>query len=235
MHLFLLRAQERHGWRRFASAGRPNALAGKIVAGKTTSLQLARYTCRLSIWRSSSEMGINGPMKDKALFRSYLKNVHKIMTQGDAREESFYSALEGLINAYAEATAKEGLHVTTLPKKTEAGNPDFRIWDGSQRIVGYIEAKSPSEGNLQPVSGSEQLKRYRQTFPNLILTNFFEFRLYRDGELVDTVQIARPLISTKLETLPPLEKADEFVELLEKFFAFSLPKSYSAEEVKKLL
>ena len=81
------------------------------------------------------------------------------------------------------------------------------------------------------VSGSEQLKRYRHTFPNLILTNFFEFRLYRDGELVDTVQIARPMISTKLETVPPLEKADEFVDLLEKFFAFSLPKSYSAESL----
>lgn len=168
-------------------------------------------------------------MKDKGIFRSYLKNVHKIMTPGDAREESFYSALEDLINAYAEATTKEHIHVTTLPKKTEAGNPDFRIWDGSQHIVGYIEAKSPSEGNLQLVSGSEQLKRYRQTFPNLILTNFFEFRLYRNGDLVDTVQIARPMISTKLEKVPPLEKADEFVDLLEKFFAFSLPKSYSAE------
>jgi len=170
-------------------------------------------------------------MKDKAILRSYLKNLHKIIAQGDAREESFYSALEDLINAYAEATTKEHIHVTTLPKKTEAGNPDFRIWDGSQHIVGYIEAKAPSEGNLQVVSGSEQLKRYRHTFPNLILTNFFEFRLYRDGELVDTVQIARPLISTKLETVPPLEKADEFVDLLEKFFAFSLPKSYSAESL----
>jgi len=170
-------------------------------------------------------------MKDNALFRSYLNTLHKIMTQGDAREESFYSALEELINAYAQDTAKKQVHVTTLPKKTEAGYPDFRIWDGTQHIVGYIEAKAPSEGNLQLVSGSEQLKRYRHTFPNLILTNFFEFRLYRDGELVDTVQIARPLISTKLETVPPLEKADEFVELLEKFFAFCLPKSYSAESL----
>jgi len=168
-------------------------------------------------------------MKDKAILRSYLKNLHKIIAQGDAREESFYSALEDLITAYARDTAKKQVHVTTLPKKTEAGNPDFRIWDGQQHIVGYIEAKAPSEGNLQVVSGSEQLKRYRHTFPNLILTNFFEFRLYRDGELVDSVQIARPLISTKLGKVPPLEKADEFVDLLEKFFAFCLPKSYSAE------
>ncbi|HCP31870.1 TPA: DNA methyltransferase, partial [Candidatus Acetothermia bacterium] len=170
-------------------------------------------------------------MKDKAIFRSYLKTLHKIMSQGDAREESFYSALEALFNAYANASDKAHIHVTTLPKKTEAGYPDFRIWDGKQHSVGYIEAKHPNERNLQLVSETEQLKRYRHTFPNLILTNFFEFRLYRDGNLVDTVQIARPLISTRLEKVPPLEKADEFTEVLEKFFAFSLPKSYSAESL----
>jgi len=43
-------------------------------------------------------------MKDKAIFRTYLKNLHKIMMQGDAREESFYSALEALIDAYANAS-----------------------------------------------------------------------------------------------------------------------------------
>jgi len=170
-------------------------------------------------------------MKDKAIFRSYLKNLHKIMGQGDAREESFYSALEALIDAYANASDNRDIYVTTLPKKTEAGYPDFRVWEGEQHIVGYIEAKPPSEGNLQLVSETDQLKRYRHTFPNLILTNFFEFRLYRDGDLVETVQIARPLISTKLGKVPPLEKADKFVELLEKFFAFSLPKSYSAESL----
>ncbi|MCK4599894.1 N-6 DNA methylase [Candidatus Bipolaricaulota bacterium] len=170
-------------------------------------------------------------MKDKAIFRSYLKTLHKIMSQGDAREESFYSALEALFNAYANASNKRDIYVTTLPKKTEAGYPDFRIWDGKQHVVGYIEAKHPNERNLQLVSESEQLKRYRHTFPNLILTNFFEFRLYRDGDLVESVQIARPLISTRLEKVPPLEKVDEFIGLLEKFFAFLLPKSYSAESL----
>jgi len=170
-------------------------------------------------------------MKDKAIFRTYLKTLHKTMMQGDAREESFYSALEALIDAYAQTSDKEDIRITTLPKKTEAGYPDFRVWEGKQHIVGYIEAKPPSEGNLQLVSETDQLKRYRHTFPNLILTNFFEFRLYRDGDLIETAQIARPIISTRLDRVPPLEKADKFVELLEKFFAFSLPKSYSAESL----
>ena len=38
------------------------------------------------------------------------------------------------------------------------------------------------------------------TFPNVILTNFTEFRLYRNGELIDKVSIARPFIIKKLST-----------------------------------
>ena len=107
-------------------------------------------------------MGINRPMKDKALFRSYLKNVHKIMTQGDAREESFYSSLEDLINAYAQATTKEHIHVTTLPKRTEAGNPDFRIWDGNQHIRRSFTDKWQWDSlqSLVPVAPKHRLLGY---------------------------------------------------------------------------
>jgi hypothetical protein len=163
------------------------------------------------------------------MLNAYLKRIFEVAKHGDAREESYYSGLEELIKNYAESVGKKKTHTTTLPKKTEAGNPDFRIWDGQQHIIGYIEAKPPTEDNLDNIEETEQLKRYRHTFPNLILTNFFEFRLYRDGQLVERVQIARPFIVHKLKTVPPVEKAPEFLNLLEQFFAFSLPKSYSAK------
>ncbi len=163
------------------------------------------------------------------MLSAYLKRIFEVAKHGDAREESYYSGLEELIKNYAASAGKKKVHPTTLPKKTEAGNPDFRIWDGQQHIIGYIEAKPPTEDNLDHIEETEQLKRYRHTFPNLILTNFFEFRLYRDGQLVERVQIARPFIVHKLKTIPPVEKAPEFLNLLEQFFAFSLPKSYSAK------
>src|SRR3972149_936172 len=131
------------------------------------------------------------------MLKSYLKKVSEVANRGDAREESYYSALEGLLKEYVESIHKKNIHITTLPKKTEAGNPDFRIWDGKQDIVGYIEAKSPTEENLDHIERSEQLQRYRHTFPNLILTNLFEFRLYREGNLIDKVQIGRPFIVHK--------------------------------------
>ncbi|MEO6132846.1 MAG: DNA methyltransferase, partial [Saprospiraceae bacterium] len=109
------------------------------------------------------------------MLQEYLKQITKTTTQGDAREESYYSNLTSFINDFAHSIGRSKTQITTLPKKTDAGNPDFRIWDGTQHIVGYIEAKKPGE-NLDIIQNSEQLKRYRKTFPNLILTDFYEFR-----------------------------------------------------------
>ncbi|NQT70132.1 MAG: N-6 DNA methylase, partial [Desulfobacteraceae bacterium] len=85
--------------------------------------------------------------------------------------------------------------------------------------------------NLDSIEVSEQLKRYRGTFPNLILTNFFEFRLYRNGILVEKALIARPFIVHKLKTIPPLEKEPDFTKLMEAFYSFSLPKVYNAKNL----
>jgi hypothetical protein len=165
------------------------------------------------------------------MLKAYLKRLFEVAQTGDAREESYYSSLEELLKAFADSTDKKHIHITTLPKKTEAGNPDFRVWDGRQNIVGYIEAKEPFTENLDYIENGEQLKRYIHTFPNLILTNFFEFRLYRSGRLIDRVLLARPFIVHELKTVPPIENKDSFLNLLDKFFSFSLPKAYTAESL----
>jgi len=163
------------------------------------------------------------------MLKAYLKKIYEIANRGDAREESYYSTLEKLLNEYTESIGKRNIHITTLPKKTEAGNPDFRIWDGKQHIIGYIEAKAPTLDNLDPIEDSEQLKRYLHTFPNLLLTNFFEFRLFRNGSLTDKVLIGRPFIVHKLKTIPPVEKKSDFLNLLDKFFSFSFPEVHDAK------
>lgn len=108
-----------------------------------------------------------------SLLKSFLKKIYEITNRGDAREESYYSSLEVLLKDYLESIGKKNSYITTLPKKTEAGNPDFRIWDGKQHIIGYIEAKPPITEYLDQIETSSQLKRYLHTFPNIMLTNFF--------------------------------------------------------------
>jgi len=167
----------------------------------------------------------------KKLLEQYLKNLTVSSKRGDAREESYYKHLDELIKEYAEIQKIKQVDVTILPKKTEAGNPDFRIWDGKNHITGYIEAKDPSITNLDYIEDTEQLKRYLSTFPNVILTNFYEFRLYRDGQRIAQVMIGRPVIAKKLKTTPPLENVDQFKELFDLFFSFSLPKVQTARSL----
>ena len=162
------------------------------------------------------------------LLKQYLKKLTATFNRGDAREESYYKHLDELIKQYAEIQNIKNIDITILPKKTEAGNPDFRVWDGKNHITGYIEAKDPSVTNLDYIEGTEQLERYLSTFPNVILTNFYEFRLYRDGQRVAQAMIGRPIIAKKLKMAPPLENIDKFKELFDKFFSFSLPKVQSA-------
>jgi hypothetical protein len=159
----------------------------------------------------------------KNILKNYLKELSNIFQRGDAREESYYKHLDELIRALAVCLKVKNVDITTLPKKTEAGNPDFRVWDGKNHITGNIEAKGPSITNLDIIETSEQLKRYCSTFPNVILTNFYEFRLYRNGERIKEVMIGRPILAKKLKTPPPVENIVQFQELLEIFFSYSLP------------
>ena len=165
------------------------------------------------------------------MLEKYLAELQETLNKEDAREESYYVHLEGLIRDFAEANQIKNIDITILPKKTEAGNPDFRIWDGKFHITGYIEAKDPSVSNLDKIEETEQLKRYRATFPNIILTNFYEFRLYRNGDLIKSVSIGRPFVATKLKTPPPVENEAEFYDLLNAFFSFSLPQVRSAKSL----
>ncbi len=149
--------------------------------------------------------------------------MQKIIDRGDAREESFYHCLKDMIDAYAKLNKISKCEVGILPKTTEAGNPDFRIWDGKNHITGYVEAKKPETYSLDPIASSEQLKRYLATFPNLLLTNFYEFRLYQHGQFVGSVTIASPINATQMKKTPPLSQVEGFQALLERYFSFSLP------------
>jgi len=165
------------------------------------------------------------------MLKDYLEKITEIALRGDDREESYYSTLERLLKEYADSTGNPEIKITTLPKKTEAGNPDFRIWDGQQHIVGYIEAKSPKIGDLANIEQTEQLKRYINTFPNIILTNFLDFRLYRNGTLIDSVRIGEAFIIYQLGQIPPVENEAKFFAFLDRFLSYSLPKVYDARSL----
>jgi len=154
---------------------------------------------------------------------------------GDAQEGSFYAPLEDLIESIGEIQGKR-IRVTALPKKYEGQLPDFRVRAG-RKTIGHIEAKDfqkyPEDIDIDRIEDSNQLKKYRKIFPNLILTNFFEFRLYRKGILVEKIQLERPFIAYKLKTAPSpsIENQKKLLSLLSEFFTFSTPETKTAKQL----
>ena len=168
------------------------------------------------------------------IIENYLKDIHRVHSRGDAREESYYSAIERLVQDMAVVLKIKSAYVTTLPRKTEGGNPDFRIWDGKMKITGYIETKKPGV-DLDDIENNEQIKRYRATFPNFILTNFLEFRSYHNGEAIGRTVIGRQHTLVKLGAKPVAENTEELKNIFERFFSYSFPRNLNAKRLAQEL
>jgi type ISP restriction-modification system protein/N-6 DNA methylase len=145
----------------------------------------------------------------------YLDRIYDRERRGESREESFYPELLDLFAWYAEERGRKDLRVTLIPRKTQECLLDFQVRRG-ERIAGYVEAKRPP-ANLDIIAESEQLRRYRKTFPNLLLTNFREFQLYRAGELALRAQAGALA-----------DGPERLLELLDVFVDFETPPSASA-------
>ena len=117
-------------------------------------------------------------MADKTaeIFSDYIKNLSKALSTGDATEHTHRPALKTLIEGLVT-----GITATNEPKHIKCGAPDFIVRKGVTTI-GYIEAKDIGK-NLDEFEKDEQLKRYRESLTNLVLTDYLEFRWYTDGGL----------------------------------------------------
>jgi hypothetical protein len=151
---------------------------------------------------------------DPKPFSEYLSTVEKILATGHASEGSYYSALQALVQSF-----DSGITATILPKQLECGAPDFIITKGST-IIGCIEAKDIGK-SLDEAEKSEQLSRYRDSLSNLILTNYLEFRWYRDGKCELEAKLGTVDSAGKIKR----EKTgiEEVAKLLIEFFRFEAP------------
>jgi len=173
----------------------------------------------------------NNTDKFKTFIESYLKDIFQTYQTGEATEASYYSHLRNFLEKYL-ALSGEQTEITIQPRRTDVGIPDFLLKTKKNQIIGYIEAKDITEKNLSYVEDSEQLKRYRDSLPNLILTNFYEFRLYRNGIQIANVELANPVFLKLLK--PPVlipQNIEKFMELLAEFFSFVTPRVYKAKNL----
>ncbi len=112
-------------------------------------------------------------------FTQYLKSLRENLRTGQAGEETHRLALQHLLDELGG-----DIQAINEPTHVPFGAPDFII-KRHDAPIGYIECKDIGT-NLDEVARSEQLTRYLD-FPNVILTDYLEFRWYREGELIEPI------------------------------------------------
>jgi len=105
---------------------------------------------------------------------TYINEVSEKYKTGRAGEHAYRPTFEKLIKFLDQK-----LGVINDPKRTEYGAPDF-IFVRGDLIAGYAETKD-IDADLDKVEKTEQVERYLG-YSNLILTNYLEFRFFRNGE-----------------------------------------------------
>jgi hypothetical protein len=118
---------------------------------------------------------------------TYAEQIAADVASGISTEHTHRPSLKGLLESVAPVRA------TNEPKRVHCGAPDFSVWEDTPHgplTIGYVEAKDVDE-SLNVVEDSEQLLRYRAALPNLVLTNYLEFRWYVDGALIKSASLAR--------------------------------------------
>ncbi len=140
-------------------------------------------------------------------FDTYLKSIQKNLEKGS--ERSHYPALKALLD-----NPDNEIDAVVEEKGNKAGIPDFTV-KRRELLVGYVEAKDVGS-DLDQIEKTEQLKRYLEAFPNLILTNYLEFYWYVNGKCRQKEVLAERN-ANKLQS----KTTDKIAALLDQFLNYA--------------
>ena len=160
-------------------------------------------------------------------FQKYINAINNLYKSGKATEHSYRPALQTCLT---DLFAHSKVVVTNEPKRQKCGAPDYIL---SKRgiDIGYVEAKDIGI-DLDKTEKSEQLKRYRKSLDNLILTDYLDFRFFIDDKKVEQVAIAK----VENKNIVPLPENFERLELiLNDFIAFRGQTIKSARKLAEMM
>jgi len=164
----------------------------------------------------------------KEILEKYLKALKSKFKTGETTEASFYPVLDDFLTQLLKLYRIKG-NVICSPQKTQIGFPDFIVNGEKGSKIGHAEAKDLF-ADLGAMSKTEQLKRYGEALPNLILTNYLEFWLYRDHKKTKVVSIIRES-QFKNKSRFIVEDLAEIQDLFDTFFSFSIKPIYKTKDL----
>ena len=157
---------------------------------------------------------------------AYLQSLQKELLRGDATEHTHRSALKALIES-----AATGLLATNEPKAIQRENkPDYIVRKGVS-VMGFVEAKDVDK-SLKATLKTNQLKRYLEALPNLLLTNYLDFIWFVGGE--KRMEISLGELNGQ-HVAPAKDAAARWDELIACFLAEVTPTVSSPQQLAKNL
>lgn len=141
----------------------------------------------------------------------YIENINQRYKIGNATEHTFRGDLQNLLEALVPT-----IRATNEPKRQSCGAPDY-ILTKKEIPIGFIEAKDIGDKDLdgtKKTGNKEQFDRYKASLNNLIFTDYLNFHLYRDGELITKISIGE---ITEKGIQPLLENFSTFENLIKDF------------------
>ncbi len=161
------------------------------------------------------------------LLKTYLDAIAAAIKAGNATEHTHRPALKALLEAVGAQGGAADIRATNEPRRIACGAPDFIVTRGLLPL-GYVEAKDVGV-KLDKAAASEQLARYRESLPNLILTDYIEFRWYVEGECKLSASLPRPGKDGKFKWNEAA--ASEVAQLLAQFTQADMPVKATPHEL----
>ena len=154
----------------------------------------------------------------------YLLDIIHEFNTGVAKEHSYRPALKNLFESIAS-----DITAINEPARGTFGAPDFLI-KHKENTIGFAEAKDIGICRLDNLSEREieQKERYLDALPNLIYTDYLEFRFFRDGKETARVRIA------DFDGANIISKSENFQTLIDLIKDFYTVKTATVKSTLKL-
>ena len=174
----------------------------------------------------------------------YYKNIKDKYKTAIANEHTLRTDLENLLNSFKPDDIK--ILQEAKKEEYEEGTPDFKVFrriDPKESLsynllIGYIETKKLNE-NLDKIRKTDQIKKYLEVSPNIILTDYNRFiHLSYDKVVGDIILFEFGLDDEEklFKNEITEQKAVEFKEFLDNFFLnYEARKIKSKKELVKVL
>ncbi len=151
------------------------------------------------------------------MLKEYLENIKDLTTRDN--ELTHRPSLHNLLNRLKDHFNKE-FKIEHEPKREQGSQPDFRVsFQGLN--IGYIENKRVGE-NLNQLLKNDQIRKYLELNPNLMLTDYLKFMWVGKDEnnaplIKKEISVASlDELSKPLKPKPQTER--DLIELFKSFF-----------------